>query len=113
MSLVELLVVISILGILSAIFVPSIGNISTQARFTRDERNAQNIATLLASARAGGATNVWATVEGAIADLEAGMTVGPHNAPLQLSISPLSPEERSGVTNHLTVVDGMVYYQAP
>lgn len=113
MSLIELLVVISILGIISAIFVPNIGNISSQARFARDERNAQNVATLLASAKAGGATNVWNSIEEAIDDLEAGMTVGPHNAPLQLSISPLSAEERAGVTNHLSVLDGMVYYQAP
>ena len=53
-SLVEMLVVISVIGIIAAIGVPAIGNITDKADTEGAKRNAQSIASLYNSARAVG-----------------------------------------------------------
>ena len=55
-SLVEMLVVIAVIGIIAAIAVPTIGNITAQANASKAKRNAQNLASVCASAVAAGAT---------------------------------------------------------
>lgn len=55
-SLVEMLVVIAVIGIIAAIAVPTIGNITEQANISKAKRNAQNLASVCASAVAAGAT---------------------------------------------------------
>ena len=54
-SLVEMLVVIAVIGIIAAIAVPTIGNITDQANKSKAKRNAQNLASVCASAVAAGA----------------------------------------------------------
>ena len=54
-SLVEMLVVIAVIGIIAAIAVPTIGNITDQANNSKAKRNAQNLASVCASAVAAGA----------------------------------------------------------
>ena len=54
-SLVEMLVVIAVIGIIAAIAVPTIGNITEQANNSKAKRNAQNLASVCASAVAAGA----------------------------------------------------------
>lgn len=54
-SLVEMLVVIAVIGIIAAIAVPTIGNITEQANKSKAKRNAQNLASVCASAVAAGA----------------------------------------------------------
>ena len=111
MSLVELLVVISVLGIISALFVPNIANISSQAHYAKNERNAQNIATLIASAKAAGVTNTWSTATQAITDLETGFSIPAADGSIELKISPMSEEEKIATAGYLQVVEGMIYYQ--
>ncbi len=53
-SLVEMLSVIAVIGIISAIAVPSIGRINDSAREAAAKRNAQNIASVITSAQAAG-----------------------------------------------------------
>ncbi len=55
-SLVEMLVVIAVIGIIAAIAVPTIGNITSQANTSKAKRNAQNLASVCASAVAAGAS---------------------------------------------------------
>ena len=55
-SLVEMLVVIAVIGIMAAIAVPTIGNMTTQAKTNKAKRNAQSAASVWASAQAAGAT---------------------------------------------------------
>ena len=45
-SLVEMLVVIAVIGIIAAIAVPTIGNITEQANNSKAKRNAQNLASV-------------------------------------------------------------------
>lgn len=53
-SLVEMLVVISIIAAVSAIAIPSIGKLHESSTEAKDRRNAQNIASVFASAQAAG-----------------------------------------------------------
>tara|TARA_R110000850_G_scaffold185992_9_gene311924 strand:+ start:586 stop:999 length:414 start_codon:yes stop_codon:yes gene_type:complete len=53
-SLVEMLVVIAVIGIIAAIAVPNIGRINDSAKDATYRRNAQNIASVFASAQAAG-----------------------------------------------------------
>lgn len=53
-SLVEMLVVIAVIGIIAAIAVPNIGRINDSAKEATNRRNAQNIASVFASAQAAG-----------------------------------------------------------
>lgn len=53
-SLVEMLVVIAVIGIIAAIAVPNIGRINDSAKDATYRRNAQNLASVFASAQAAG-----------------------------------------------------------
>lgn len=53
-SLVEMLVVIAVIGIIAAIAVPNIGRINDSAKDATKRRNAQNLASVYASAQAAG-----------------------------------------------------------
>lgn len=53
-SLVEMLVVIAVIGIIAAIAVPNIGRINDAAKDSTYRRNAQNLASVFASAQAAG-----------------------------------------------------------
>ena len=55
-SLVEMLVVIAIIGIITAIAVPAISNMTSEADIAKNKRNAQNIATVYNTAIAAAAT---------------------------------------------------------
>ncbi|MEX2578574.1 MAG: prepilin-type N-terminal cleavage/methylation domain-containing protein [Verrucomicrobiales bacterium] len=73
-SLVEMLVVIAVIGIIAAIAVPNIGRINDSAKDATYRRNAQNVASVFASAQAagldfsdGGSRNERAIIEEIIA----------------------------------------------
>ena len=75
-SLVEMLVVIAVIGIIAAIAVPTIGNITDQANNSKAKRNAQNLASVCASAIAAGTDlGTSTTVSGIINQLvDTGLT---------------------------------------
>ncbi len=82
-SLVEMLVVIAVIGIIAAIAVPNIGRINDSAKDATYRRNAQNVASLFASAQAAGvdfasASAVEADIIGAIIT---GATVSDADSP--------------------------------
>jgi prepilin-type N-terminal cleavage/methylation domain-containing protein len=110
MSLIELLAVVSVLGIVTAVALPNLASVSSHAYWAKDEKNAQNIASLLASAKAAGAPNSWTNVDDAIEDLHTGISVQMGNGQVTLGISEMSEEERERAANLLQVSDGMVYY---
>lgn len=74
-SLVEMLVVIAVIGIIAAIAVPNIGRINDSAKDATLRRNAQNLASVHASASAAGAPLTATTVSGAIDEIVGGVTV--------------------------------------
>lgn len=107
-SLAELLVVIAVIGIISALAIPNLATLTFSAHYAKNERNAQQIVSLAAAARAAGATNQWASVDEAVTAFENKIVVG--DPAFELSISPLSEEERAGLTNFVVVVNGDLRY---
>lgn len=73
-SLVEMLVVIAVIGIIAAIAVPNIGRINDSAKEATARRNAQNIASVFASAQAAGLN--FASASTAKADIAAAVVTG-------------------------------------
>ncbi len=110
-SLVEVLVVISILGILASLAIPNITDFRNRSNYAKNERNAQTVAELLSTARTAGATNKWQSVEEALDDLEDGIVVKVGSEEIRFDVQ-FSPEERSGLTPYLAVdtTRAMVYY---
>lgn len=83
-SLVEMLVVIAVIGIIAAIAVPNIGRINDSAKDATYRRNAQNLASVFASAQAaghdfsvGGTLNEKKIIEG----LVTGATINDADSP--------------------------------
>lgn len=73
-SLVEMLVVIAVIGIIAAIAVPNIGRINDSAKEATARRNAQNIASVFASAQAAGLN--FATASTAPKDIASAVVTG-------------------------------------
>ena len=104
-SLVEMLVVIAVIGIIAAIAVPTIGNITEQANNSKAKRNAQNLASVCASAVAAGAT-FGSTSVGDIVDalVDTGVTgsvASGFNNTL-FKVPNLSDTEKGNAEKHLT-----------
>lgn len=114
-SLVEMLVVISVIGIIASLAVPNLTTIRNRAYSSKDERNAQTVASLIAAARSAGVTNQWHTVEAAIDDLEDTLRVKVGGSEMTFSLPEFSPEQRAGLTNYLAVNTNTatVYYTGP
>ena len=72
-SLVELLVVIAVIGVIAAIAIPAMSGIFENSRTAKARRNAQNIASTYAAARAAGASFTGATEAAVAAELNTGM----------------------------------------
>ncbi len=109
-SLAELLVVIAVIGVMAAIAVPNISSITSHAYYAKKERNAQNVAMVAASARAAGATNNWASVDAALADVVNGIHVQVGNESLEFRV-PLSDADKSELVGMLRVDEGRVIYE--
>lgn len=108
-SLVELLVTISVMGIIAAIAIPGFANINGAARDTKDLRNAQTIANIASSALAAGypAENI-ATKNDLLARLQEGITVRQGAVSIDFSLSGMAPEDVQSAGNYLEVSEGTV-----
>ena len=72
-SLVELLVVIAVIGVIAAIAIPAMSGIFENSRLVKGKRNAQNIASTYAAARAAGASFTGTTPVLVAAELNTGV----------------------------------------
>ena len=113
-SLVEMLVVITIIGVIAAIAVPNIGRLTDAAEKSKDQRNSQNLASVSSSAQAAGLDFVEqgggteATVVGLIV---AGATV-PSGAfqGTFFGVPNLSAEEIAATNDYLSITQGVLKY---
>jgi len=111
-SLVEMLVVIAVIGIMAAIAVPTIGNMTAQAKLNKNKRNAQSAASVWASAQAAGSTQLagQTDVAGALTLLAGGTIVGDAAAGFDTTdfIVPLTATEQANlVTAALLTYDNV------
>ncbi len=120
-SLVEMLVVIAVIGIIAAIAVPNISKINRGAKYAKDQRNAQQIASVVAAAQAGGydfvakpAATTSETV--VITRVVGGYTLlaadNPSLAGTFFGVPALAATEQTGASKFLTVTGGRLVYDA-
>ena len=108
-SLAELLVVIAVIGIIAALAIPNISAITTRSHYAKDERNAQNIASMAMAAKAAGANTAgWNSVDELVQELENGITVTSvaGQPPMEFKISGLSADDRLALVDYLSVTNG-------
>ncbi len=111
-SLVEMLVVIAVIGIMAAIAVPTIGNMTATAKTNKAKRNAQSAASVWASAAAAGADlSTGTTVTLALGLLNTGVTgdtaagFGSTNFKVAMSTT-----EQDLADDYLTIANGLLVY---
>ncbi|MFT4549512.1 MAG: prepilin-type N-terminal cleavage/methylation domain-containing protein [Pseudoalteromonas tetraodonis] len=109
-SLVEMLVVIAVIGIIAAIAVPTIGSITKQANTNKAKRNAQNLASVFASAVAAGAEATGAN-DKAICDLLIAGVYGADSFDTTLFKVPnMTDDDRDDAVAYLITDDSALNY---
>ncbi len=108
-----MLVVISVIGIIVAMALPSMTNIASQADQARDQRNAQTIASVAASAVASGysATN-FSSEEQVMDLLMDGIEVTNNGQVMKFEISRLSTNEQTSARQFLHLTNGALIHTA-
>ncbi len=114
-SLVEMLVVIAVIGIIAAIAVPNIGRINDSAKEATNRRNAQNLASVYASANAAGHTFAGADEEAIVAAIVGGYTIsvddqGPF-AGTFFGVPGLSDNDQKAALDYLKIEGGQLIYK--
>lgn len=112
-SLVEMLVVIAVIGIIAAIAVPTIGSITSQANINKAKRNAQNLASVYASATAAGATITGTTDTVICNQLVTGVTGADSFATTSFRVPNLTGTDFTSAIGYLkTEAGALIYTQA-
>lgn len=105
-SLVELLVVISVIGIIVAVAIPSISGVKDEAQFTKDKRNAQSIANVVSEAVAAGYSGTnWTSLNdviSAVSGSSISVTTRAGGEPMIFKVSELSGAETNNLYKFLT-----------
>ncbi len=108
----ELLVVISIIGLISLIAISAFSNIGGSSEMAKNKRNAQVIARTASSAIAAGVEEICSCDNKleAIARLESGVSPGGEMSSLVFRIPLMTQEEKEGAAQFLTYTGGMLIY---
>ncbi|MFN0127021.1 MAG: type II secretion system protein [Verrucomicrobiales bacterium] len=106
-SLVELLVVIAVIGIMAAIAIPMISNINANATAAKNQRNAQNIASVYGAATAAGATLSQDTLATAVDSLQGGVPGAGQFATTTFRVD-ISDTEQAGAEALLNLAAGVM-----
>ncbi|MFZ4763521.1 MAG: type II secretion system protein [Roseimicrobium sp.] len=114
-SLVEMLVVIAVIGVIAAIAIPNIADVDTASRIARDQRNAQNLASVYASARAAGVPtgDLGTDVGSAVDALVTGVAVpndGSAFANSQFRVPNLEDPDKTSCQEYLKYEGGALVY---
>lgn len=117
-SLVEMLVVIAVIGVIAAIAVPNISKINRGAKYAKDQRNAQQIASVVAAADAAGydfigtSTTPAAVITAVVAGHTLTAAENPSLAGTFFGVPALGTVEQTGATKFLTITAGRMVYDA-
>jgi len=112
-SLVELLVVIAVIAIIAAIAIPNIANITDSAGEAAARRNAQNIASVYAAARAAGSDGlVGANPTALTQNLRDGVTGGGTFTNMVFRVDGLSDTDVTAAIEYLDIeaTSGLLIY---
>ena len=109
-SLVELLVVIGVLGVLSAISIPVLNPIRENARINKNQRNAQSIVAVANAAQAAGATLDMSSVTTAINQLKEGVNGNQSFTTSTFKVAPFNSEEIAAISEYLSITDNSLVF---
>lgn len=109
-SLVELLVVIGVLGVLSAISIPVLNPIRENARINKNQRNAQSIVAVANAAQAAGATLDMSSITSAINQLKEGVNGNQSFSTSTFKVAPFNTEEIVAISEYLSITDNSLVF---
>jgi len=105
-SLVEMLFVIAIIDIISAIGIPNIGNLNDSTREAAAQRNAQTVASVLNAAIAAGASHTFSGSTNAAAIIDAAEAgISPTNGAFKgmaICSGPVDDDEEGKTSSYLS-----------
>ena len=110
-SLVELLVVVSVVGIFSLIGLVVLNPIRESARINKNQRNAQSLAAVAGAAQAAGASLELSSVNTAIEQLKSGVTGYGIFASSTFRVAPFTSEEITAISPYLEIREGTLVYK--
>lgn len=110
LSLVEVLIVVAVIGIISAIAVPSVGRVTDNANSSKAKRNAQDIASIGTAAQSVGYVFVGSSVNEAAQELVNGVTGKGSFSETVFRMPHLSQKEIDAALSHLELVGGALVY---
>jgi prepilin-type N-terminal cleavage/methylation domain-containing protein len=109
-SLVELLIVITVIGIMVAVAVPVLSPIRENARINKNQRNAQSLVAMASSAQAAGAVLDLSTVTTAVLQLKSGVSGTGMFSTSTFKVAPFSPEEIDAITEYISIADNSLVF---
>lgn len=108
-SLIELLVMIAVIGVLTAIVVVKMGSVFGTARETVDRRNAQNLAMVASTVESSGDRTL--TEAGSLEAAVLLLVAGPEERGSRFRVSGLSAGDVAGAMRYLRFESGQVLYR--
>jgi len=114
-SLIEMLAVISVIGIVVAIAILFVGRINEAAEFSRDTRNAQQLAFVCNAAQVADLDFVGATLDATVSAIVSGGTAG-ATSPLAgtfFGVPGLSADDQAAARAYLSLSNGVLVYEGP
>ncbi|MDG2124841.1 MAG: type II secretion system protein [Verrucomicrobiales bacterium] len=114
-SLVEMLIVIAVIGVVTAIAVPTIGRINDAAKEARDMRNAQNLASVCANAQASGLNFVGDDVPATVTAIVTGGLVDDLGSldGTFFGVPSMSAADQAASASYLEIRSGILVYRSP
>jgi prepilin-type N-terminal cleavage/methylation domain-containing protein len=109
-SLVELLVVISVIGILAGLSIPVLNPIRENARINKNARNAQSIVAVASAAQAAGASLDLSSVNSAIVQLKDGVSGNQSFTSSTFKVAPFNNEEITAISEFLSISDNSLVF---
>lgn len=109
-SLVELLIVITVIGIMVAIAVPVLSPIRENARINKNQRNAQSLVAMASSAQAAGAPLDLSTVNSAILQLKGGVTGTGMFSTSTFKVAPFTTDEIDAISEYISIADNSLVF---
>jgi len=110
-SLVEMLVVISIIGIMGAIAIPVFNPIRENAKVNKSQRNAQTLAATAGAAQAAGVVLDLTSIDAAVAQLKGGVNGNGMFQTSTFQVAPFTLEEIDEFRPYLSIVDNSLHFE--
>jgi|GEM_PF-3526946 len=108
----EILIVISVMGIMSALSIPVLANVSRKAQINKNQRNAQALSAATGAALAAGANIDLSTLETAITQLKVGVQGSATFNKSTFKVAPFNTSEIEGIRPYVSISSNGINYNS-